>query len=80
MDPATYNNFVNYKSNGGYPVGLTKDEKKLFRKKAINFVVEGEARLTSTLSLLIIPLLIGLKLSNHYIIYLHDYNIYYIIL
>lgn len=30
MDPATDSNFVNYKSNGGCPVGLTKEGKKTF--------------------------------------------------
>lgn len=43
MDPATDSNFVNYKSNGGCPVGLTKKEKNhFFLKNAIDFVVEGE--------------------------------------
>ncbi|KAI5090383.1 hypothetical protein C0J45_19244, partial [Silurus meridionalis] len=40
MDPTMYSAIVTYKTGGGYPLGLSKDQKSNFRKKTAIFDIE----------------------------------------
>lgn len=42
MDPATYSAIVTYKTGGGYPQGLPKDQKSNFQKKTAIYDIEGD--------------------------------------
>jgi len=45
MDPCVYNDIYNYKRNGTYPDGYTRNEKTNFRRKANTFDVQGKTML-----------------------------------
>ena len=42
MDPKIYSEILDYKCKCIYPEGLSKQEKNIFRKKALLFRIEGE--------------------------------------